>query len=296
MTQFRLFAIEDAGARSLPVPEGATQFADLYRGLPLGVYTALRTFEHNKFLYLDRHLARTQRSMALMGWTYALDEARLRRALHEIVTAAGWSEMRVRIDVLAAATAELPGRELIAIQPFTPLPPELYEQGVRVAFAEGLARENPLVKTADFAAKRPATSGLAQLEGGGAAEPAVAPYEHLLLDERGHILEGTGTNFWAVRDGVVYTAGEGVLEGITREVLLRVIGELGIPLRLEAVSEAEIATLDEAALSGSSRAFVPVVDIAGQPVGDGHPGPISRRILEAYNAFVMANIRTAIER
>lgn len=296
MTQFRLFAIEDAGPRPLPVPEDATQFADLYRGLPLGVYTALRTFEHNKFLYLDRHLARTQRSMALMGWTYALDEARLRRALHEIVTAAGWPEMRVRIDVLAAATVELSGRELIAIQPFTPPPPELYEQGVRVAFAEGLARENPLVKTADFAAKRPATSGLAQLEGGGAAEPAVSPYEHLLLDERGHILEGTGTNFWAVRDGVVYTAGEGVLEGITREVLLRVIGELGIPLRLEAVSAAEIATLDEAALSGSSRAFVPVVDIAGQPVGDGHPGPISRRILEAYNAFVMANIRTAIER
>jgi branched-chain amino acid aminotransferase len=122
----------------------------------------------------------------------------------------------------------------------------------------------------------------------------VAPYEYLLLDAGRRILEGSGTNFWAVRDGVVYTAGEGVLEGITREIVLQLISELGIPLRLEAVSADEIGSLDEAALSGSSRAFMPVVSIAGQQIGDGQPGPITRRILVAYNTFVAENIRTAI--
>ena len=63
MSEFQLFAVEDAGPRPLPVPPEATQFTDLYRGLPLGVYDALRTFDHNKFLYLNRHLARTERSM-----------------------------------------------------------------------------------------------------------------------------------------------------------------------------------------------------------------------------------------
>jgi branched-subunit amino acid aminotransferase/4-amino-4-deoxychorismate lyase len=311
------------------VPEGVTQFADLYRGLPLGVYDAFRTFEHNKFLYLNRHLARTERSMALLGWHYLLDRARLLRALHAVVTAAEWPEMRVRIDVLGAATAvesvEVMGitsRELIAIQPFIPPPPELYERGVAVDFVTGLRRENPRAKTAEFAARRPVSAGLAQLEidddstqtpDGGPQTPdgerqaeevspavardpssVVVPYEYLLLDPDGRILEGTGTNFWAVRDGIVFTAGEEVLEGITREIILQLLPELGLPPRLEAVSADKIGALDEAALSGSSRAFMPVVDIAGQPVGNGRPGPISRRILAAYNAFVAENVRTAV--
>ena len=128
----------------------------------------------------------------------------------------------------------------------------------------------------------------------GGRPSAVVPYEYLLLDSAGRILEGTGTNFWAVRDGVMYTAGEGVLEGITREILLQLIAGLGIPLRLEAVGAADVATLDEAALSGSSRALLPVVSIAGQTVGDGRPGPIVGRVLAAYNAFVAENVRTAM--
>ncbi len=307
MTKFQLFAVETAGPRPLRVSPDAVQFADLYRGLPLGVYSALRTFEHNKFLYLSRHLARTERSMALLGWRYTLDRARLLRALDAVVTAAEWPpesgpEMRVRIDVLAAAPGDGPAgalgtssRELIAIQPFTPPPIELYEQGVVVDFAAGLHRDNPLAKTAEFAARRPAGAGLRALEATAAVSPPAAePYEYLLLDDRRRILEGTGTNFWAVRDGVVYTAGEGVLEGITREILLQIIPTLGMEVRTEAVGVEDIPTLDEAALSGSSRAFVPVVAIAGRPVGDGRPGPISRRILAAYHAFVAANVRPAI--
>ncbi|MCW5864796.1 MAG: aminotransferase class IV family protein [Anaerolineae bacterium] len=292
MSTFQFYAVEDAGPRPLPVPDGATQFIDLYRGLTLGVYDALRTFDHNKFLYLNRHLARTERSMALLGWNYRLDRARLLRALHAVATAAPWPEMRVRLDVLAAPAEALgtTSRELIALQPFTPPPPELYAAGVAVDFAAGLARERPLAKTAEFAAQRPATSGLRALESAAAGDQ---PYELLLLDSAGRILEGTGTNFWAVRDGTVYTAGENVLEGITREILLQIIPSLGLPLRLEAVAAAGIGALDEAALSGSSRAFLPVVSIAGQPVGDGRPGPVSRRILAAYNAFVAENIKTA---
>ena len=97
-----------------------------------------------------------------------------------------------------------------------------------------------------------------------------------------------------MRDGVVHTAGEGVLEGITREIVLKLVTDMGIPLRLEPIAADEIGTLDEAALSGSSRAFLPVVSIAGQTVGDGRPGPITRRVLDAYNAFVTRNIRPAL--
>ena len=301
MSSFLLFAVEDAGPRALAVSPDAAQFADLYRGLPLGVYDALRTFDHNKFLYLSRHLARTERSMALLGWDYPLDRPRLLRALHDIVTGADWPEMRAHIDILAGPAEALGtrSRELIAIQPFTPPPAALYERGVAVDFAAGVSRGQPLVKAAAFAAARPTSAGLAQLENTkdeirDTKEPAAAPYELLLLDDQRRILEGTGTNFWAMRDGVVYTAGEGVLEGITREIILKLIADMGIPLRLEAIAAGEIGTLDEAALSGSSRAFLPVVEIAGQRIGDGRPGPLGGRILAAYNEFVAAHVMPAI--
>lgn len=299
MTQFQFFAIEPDGPRPLPIPPGAAGFVDLYRGLPLGVYTALRTFEHDRFLYLDRHLARTTRSMALLGWDYALDEARLRRALHTVVSAAPFREMRVRIDVLvapapavaSAGAGATAARELIALQPFVPPPPELYARGVAVDYAAMAARDNPLVKAAEYAAQRPASSGLTQLEGGAAL---AAPYEHLLLDDRGRILEGSSSNFWAVRDGVIHTAGAGVLEGITRAIILQIITDLELPLSLEPLPAAAVASFDEAAISGSSRAIVPVVAIAGRTIGDGRPGPLTRRLLAAYNEFVAAHIEPAI--
>ena len=58
--------------------------------------------------------------------------------------------------------------------------------------------------------------------------------EYLILDNGGHILEGTGSNFYGIKDGVVYTAGKGVLDGITRKVILSLLPDLKIPLRLQA--------------------------------------------------------------
>jgi branched-subunit amino acid aminotransferase/4-amino-4-deoxychorismate lyase len=118
-------------------------------------------------------------------------------------------------------------------------------------------------------------------------------YEHLLLNQEGYILEGTGSNFYGIREGVVWTAVEGVLEGITRRIILQLLPPLGIPMRAEAVHRKDAGRLDEAALSSSSRALFPVVEIAGQQIGDGRPGPITRRILAAYQEYVAQHIRPA---
>lgn len=285
MMDLRLYAVEEDGVRPLPVPDDATSFDDLYDGLALGVYSALRTFEHNKFLHLERHLARTYRSLEWVPWSYDLDEARLRRALHQVCTAYPYPEMRVRFDVLAEPARSLgtDSRELIGLMPFTPPPPQLYETGVRVNLAPDLRRRNPLAKTADFAQARRAYRIGGKI------------YEYLLLDDEGHILEGTGTNFFGVRDGVLRTAGTGVLEGITRHVILDLAAELNIPVRLEAVRLDEVAHLQEAALSGSSRALLPVVQIGEQVVGNGRPGPICRRLLSAYQAYVTQAVKTAVD-
>ena len=286
MTDLQLFAVTEQGVQPLTVPRWATDFGNMYDGLDVGVYSAMRTYEHNKFLGLADHLERTERSMALFGLDEKLDREQLCRALHEVCSAYPLPEARVRFDVLASPATQLgtDSRVLIALLPLTLPPAHFYKEGVAVCYADvGLVRERPLAKTADFAQKRREYTVGSQ-----------ESYDYLLLDKEGHILEGTGTNFFAARDGVVYTAGEGVLEGITRKMVLRLLAEMDIPVRLKAVHVNEVALLDEAALSGSSRAFLPVVRVEGQIVGNGRPGPISQRILAAYNELVQRLVQTAV--
>ena len=201
MEENQLYAIADNGLQRLDIPVGVTNLNELYAALDLGVYSALRTFEHNKFLALEEHIARTVRSMRVLGWDYVLDEQRLRQALDEAVTAYPGAEARVRFDVLAGPGTAVgtTSRELIVLTPFTPWPAEDYSEGVGADYVAGIGRARPLAKTAEFAARRsrmlPARDR--------------AHYEYLLLDDEENILEGSLTNFWGVRGEVVYTAGAG---------------------------------------------------------------------------------------
>ncbi|MEZ4867468.1 MAG: aminotransferase class IV [Caldilineaceae bacterium] len=285
MSRLQLFAVTAAGPQPCPVSATATDFTDLYAGLHLGVYTSLRTFHHNQFLDLAHHLARTVNSMRLLGWEYELDEPRLRHALDQLCRAYPTPELRVRIDVLAepATLLGVDSRELIALMPFTPLAPTYYTEGVAVGFAAQLQRQNPLIKVAEFALQRKQ------------AEQADALYEHLLLNEQGEILEATSANFYAVRDGLFYTAGAGVLAGVTRGILLQLVQGAGIPLKLQAIHTNELATLDEAMISSSSRGILPVVRIGDQPIGNGRPGPVTQQLIRAYGDYVEAHIQPAIE-
>jgi branched-chain amino acid aminotransferase len=273
------------GPQRLAVAGDVTNVHALFESLPVGVYTSLRTFRHNQFLLLADHLDRLQQSMALLGWEYHLDRPRLRRALHQVCSAYPAADARVRIDILARAveTPGGPAREMIGLYPFKPIPDALYESGVQVAIAEKLARANPRAKQAQFAQERRPFL---------ASHPEA--YECLLLDQKGFILEGTTSNFYALKDGTLWTAGEGVLEGIARRIVLKVAREAGIPVRLQAVHIDEVERLDECALSSSSRAIIPIVEIDGRTVADGRPGPITRRLLAAYNAYVDRVLAPAI--
>ncbi len=285
MSEVQFFAIRSDGPQPLPVPEGVQTIHDLLDGLDLGVYTSLCTFEHNKFLYLDAHLARLQKSVALMGWDYPLDTQLIRRVIHEVCTAYPQPDSRVRLDVLAEPPPGRPGmkrsRMTIALSPFPPYPQEIYTQGVEVGLVDRLRRDRPKIKDARFVIER-------------RPYQTTEYHEQLLVDENGYLLEGMTSNFYAVRNGTLYTAGEGILEGIAQKIILQQAEVLGIPVRLEAVHVDDIPMLDEAALSSSSRALVPVVKIGERVIGDGRPGPITRQILAAYLTFLSREIRPAI--
>ena len=286
MKSVQIFAATEIGPVLLPVPAQANHVNDLYDHLPVGVYTALCTFQHNKFLHLADHLDRLDQSMKLLGWDYTLDRKTLRQCLHQVCTNYPKSNARVRLDVLAEETGlwETNSRVLIGLSPFEPLPVSLYNEGVRVGIAWKLSRIQPQIKKADFVFERRKY-----------IKENPAYYEWLMVDQEDHILEGLTSNFYGSRGGVLWTAGHGMLEGIARKIVLNVAKDLSIPVRLEPIHLDEIGILDEAAISSSSRAIIPIIQIGHQVVGNGRPGTITRELLKAYNTYVRKAIRLAID-
>lgn len=284
MSDVNLYAVTSSGAKELALSTKPASLYDLPETLTLGVYTALRTFDHYKFLQLSDHLRRLEQSMALLAWRYELDEAAIRRALHQVCVAYDHPDARVRIDVLAQAATPLgvDSRVLLTLAPFVPQPATVYEEGVRVALAPHLQRREPRAKTADFVlARREYPLNMTDT------------YEVLLLDEEERLLEGSTSNFYAVRDGRIITAGDGVLEGITRKAVLQLVAAEGLALQLEPVPLAEAATLDEAFLSSSSRGLIPVREIDGKALAQS-PGPVTRGLMASYEQFVAQNLQPAV--
>lgn len=277
---------------SRPVPYSGP-VAHLYTALPLGVYTGFVTFERVKFLHLAAHLDRLEASIAEMSWHFSLNRPVLRRTIDQLCHSVHPEapNLRFRLDVLAARpkspiiAGELVGeigRVILAVSPFPGWPAKHYREGVAVATVPALYRENPRAKTADFVLAREA-----------ATRDIPAAYEYLLLDEQELMLECSSSNFYAVRDGVIQTAGEGVLEGVTRRIVLDFIRQANLPLHLKAPALADVPLLEEAFLSSSSRGIMPVVRIDEQPVDDSRPGPVTRRLMVAYKEYVAEAIRPA---
>ncbi|HET7559388.1 MAG TPA: aminotransferase class IV [Limnochordia bacterium] len=100
----------------------------------------------------------------------------------------------------------------------------------------------------------------------------------------GVITEGTSTNFFAVKDGVLRTHPTGceILSGVTRAVVLDCARELGVACREEALRVDELPHCSEAFLTGSTTHVMPLVRIDDQTIGDGAPGPITRRLFAAF--------------
>lgn len=110
-------------------------------------------------------------------------------------------------------------------------------------------------------------------------------FEAWMVDEDGLVTEGCSSNAWIVtRDGVLVTrnASTAILNGITRQSLLRILGDLALPFEERPFSLAEAHEAREAFLSSASTFCLSITEIDGRPVGNGHPGLLARRLRETY--------------
>jgi branched-chain amino acid aminotransferase len=108
--------------------------------------------------------------------------------------------------------------------------------------------------------------------------------EALMLNHEGYVCECSADNVFVVRDGEVWTppAHLGILRGVTRDTVLEIARELGIPAFERTFTLHDVYTADEVFLTGTGAEIGPVVWVDGRVIGSGTPGPVTQRLLEAY--------------
>lgn len=258
------------------------------RGFLFGdsVFEVLRTYGGRPY-ELGAHLDRLARSAAGMGITMPVDGRRLAREVERGLAKAGNAESYVRIVLtrgrgplhIDPRTASNPSRVII-VSPLLALPGDLHAKGVELTTVRfGRATDGTRAEGAKVSAYVANMLAFWQArEQGG--------YEALMVADDGHVSEGNSSNVFVVRAGEVLTPplSLGILPGITRGLVQRLSGELGVRFREAMLFAADFERADEAFLTSSLREVLPVVRIDGRTIADGMPGPVTLRLLEAYRA------------
>ncbi len=250
-------------------------FDSITTTLPAGLYTTFRTYaERTKVVGFRLHLDRLYIPAKAQSIAPAVRQpADFRHVIADLLSRYDAPEARVRL--ILDTTVE-PGMIYVLLQPLQPLPPEIYGEGVRVEISRN-SREKPSLKQTTF------ISGSAvdrKRVGGDIFE--------ILLTTKGRILEGMTSNFFYVRDGILCTAGRGVLIGVTRQTVLAIAKEQGIKTCIKATKINEIPLIEEAFITSSSRGIVPVVQIDAHQVAGGKVGEMTAMLMRLYDENVLS--------
>ena len=116
--------------------------------------------------------------------------------------------------------------------------------------------------------------------------------EGIALDARGFVSEGSGENVFMVQDGTLLTPplAASVLQGITRDTVVKLARDLGIPVREEQIPRGQLYTCDELFMTGTAAEITPIRSVDRNPVGHGCPGEITRRIMAEFKGIVSGEI------
>jgi branched-chain amino acid aminotransferase len=270
----------------------------LDRGFLYGdsVYEVVRTYAGRPF-ELQRHLGRMETTAQRIDLTLPPRDT-IVRELQRTLEAAGNAESYARIIVtrgvgefgLSPFLARGQNRLVVIVRPLSAPSDEQYARGLQMAIAK--TRRNPpqaldpALKTGNYL-----NNILALRE----AHQAGAD-DAILLDLSGRVTEGTTSNVFFVQRGVLVTPplALGMLEGVTRAVFIEIAREEGLILREEPHGPEALAAADEVFMTSTLREAMPVTSLVFlespgeqvRKVGDGHPGPMAKRLRAAFRAYV----------
>jgi branched-chain amino acid aminotransferase len=251
-----------------------------------GIYETLRAYD-SRFFLLSKHLSRLRRSADLIGldlpipekdWPALLHEALRRNALRDaylrITISRGEGEIGLDPTLCPRPTV------VIMAKPRLSYPDHLYDQGVSLAVV-GVRRNlntalPPRIKSLNFL-----NNILAKQE----ASRAQA-FDGLMLNADGHLTECSASNLFFIRGGRLYTPSLecGILDGITREVVLMLAREQQISIEEGAYRLDALLGAQECFLTNTSMELMPVRSVDGQAIADGKPGPLTRQLHGLFRA------------
>jgi branched-chain amino acid aminotransferase len=118
--------------------------------------------------------------------------------------------------------------------------------------------------------------------------------EAIMLNPQGYVAEATGENIFVVADGAILTPpmSAGALTGITRDSVIRIATDLGIPVREADLQRSDLYISDEVFVTGTAAEITPVREIDDRTVGAGKPGPITQKVQEIFYATVRGEVDT----
>jgi branched-chain amino acid aminotransferase len=252
-----------------------------------GVYEVLRTYGGEPFLF-ERHAERLRASADRIALRIPLSDADLLARLRETVAAArlpGEAYIRVLVtrgvgEIVYDPAACPNPTTVVIVKPHAEPAAEVYERGVKIALVPVVRNHpgsvNPRIKSNNLLNNALAMQQ-AYARGG---------FEALMRNHRGEICECAQSNVFLVTNGCVRTPplDAGLLAGVTRAFVLELARSLGFHTREETIQEEDLASADELFITSTTKEIVPVVAVDDLVIGDGVPGPVTRRLRSAFAA------------
>lgn len=256
------------------------------------VYETIGT-AYGRLFALTDHLVRLERSAERIGLRTP-PRAQIEQAIHETVAAAGNPESRVRVilsrgaghlDLDPAAVTDT--QMVVIVVPLGPPTAEMYERGVTVAIVS-VHRNSP--RAIDPAVK--SGNYLNNVLALGEARRRSGAYEAILCAGDGTIAEGSTSNIFLVQRQAVATPPPevGILDGITRAKVMELCRANGISLEERRIRPEELRAADELFITSATRGVLPVTRVDEHAIGDGRPGPVTRRLMQLYDALARAGV------
>ena len=253
-------------------------FDQISSDLPQGVYTTFRTYDRNKALHLEEHIKRLEHSAKLMQKEIHLPRSPLHGVLSSIIEdfpAEGDLRFRLTVDL-----EEQLGMLYITAGHLQKPSPKDYQEGVKLVTWR-LKRQMALAKRTNFISQAQKVRKLLPTD----------VHEALMISPEGLLLEGLTSNFFAVYRGELYSAGEDILHGITRALVLRASQMIDLPVRLQSLFEHELPQVEEAFITSSSRAILPVRQIDEIKPLFSVPGEKTRALMVAFEDLLQAELK-----